>query len=107
MSEQERPVLNPVPNPEDPEPGRTSVRLSPAYLRWHDKDHLALYRKAITVTNEGGNISRTESPHDIGPLGVYREARRGDKVDMRTNDPVTGRPMELTLVWKPGMVGGP
>lgn len=95
-------MSRPVDEEDVPPVGKTSVRFGPAFLNWVDKDHLGLYRRLITVTNNGGGeIVRKEHEKPVGPLGVYRKARTGDRVDMRSSDPRTGEPMELTLEWKP------
>lgn len=86
---------------EDLAEGRTSIRLSPAFLiHGEDKDHYELRRKVVAVTNEGGKISRKETEQSM-LLAVYRKAGRGDKIDMRTHDPVTNQPLDLILVWRP------
>lgn len=102
--------------PELPPPGSTSVRFGPAFLRpAQEKDHYELMRPVFTVSNEGDRLMKGEHPDPVGPIAVYRAKRRGDKVDMtkvslagpppemRTSDPKTGQPLELMLVWWPGM----
>ena len=102
--------------PATPPPGATSVRFGPAFLRpARERDHYELMRPVLTLANEGDRLVRAEHPDPIGPIAVYRRKRRGDKVDlgkaslvgappeMKTSDPKTGRPIELILVWWPGM----
>ncbi len=91
----------------DPDPGKTSVRMGPAFLKWYDKEHLALYRPLIAVRNDEGEITRHTMEKPLGPLSVFRRAGKGDNIDLRTSDPRTGEPIELHLVWRPGMEGGP
>jgi hypothetical protein len=75
-----------------------------------ERGHFALYRKLLTVRNEGDQIVRQEAPNPIGPLAIYRRWRRGDREqpdgrpapDLRTSDPKTGEPMDLVEVWRPG-----
>lgn len=90
-------------------PGMTSVRLGTAYLAPEagEKNHYGLYRKLVTVANEGGQIKRFEGAA-IGPLAIYRPARKGDRVEMKTVHPKTGQPIDLALEWKPApaKVGG-
>lgn len=99
-----------------PPPGSTSVRFGPAFLRpAKERDHYELMRPVFTLANEGDRLVKIEHPDPIGPIAVYRTKRRGDKVDMakvslvgappemKTSDPKTGQPIELTLVWWPGM----
>jgi hypothetical protein len=92
---------------EDPLLGKTSIRMGPAFLNWVDATHLGLFRRIITVTNDGGQIIRREHPQPVGPLGIYRRSGKGDTVHMRTSDPKTGEPIDLTLEWRPGQEGGP
>lgn len=91
----------------DPPEGGTSVRMGAAVLRPHgeEKGHYAMFRPMVLVRNEGGKITREQLEQELGPLAIYRERRKGDteQTVLRTNDPVTGRPMELILVWRPGM----
>ena len=92
--------------PEDPKPGATSIRMGAAVLRpSEEKGHYALYRPMVIVRNEDGKITREQLDQEVGPLAIYREKRNGDVLQtaMKTSDPKTGRPMELVLVWKPGM----
>lgn len=84
-----------------PEPGKTSVRMGPAYLQWVDKEHLGLFRPLTFVRNDGGEIKQ-EVVKPLGPLGIYRRAGRNETVAMKTSDPRTGEPIDLVLVWKPG-----
>lgn len=86
---------------EDPEPGKTSIRLGAAFMQPYDKEHIALYRKLILVKNEDGMVTRTEMERPIGPLGIYRRGRDGEKGQIRSMDPTTGEPLELVLVWRP------
>lgn len=99
--------------PEIPPPGATSVRLGPAFLRSaNEPGHYELMRNVLTISNEGDRLVKSEHPDPIGPLAVYRLKRHGDKIDvrtsligpppeMRTDDPKTGQPLELILVWWP------
>lgn len=91
----------------DPPPGGTSIRMGAAVLRPHgeEKGHYALFRPMVLVRNEDGKITREQLEQELGPLAIYRERRRGDneQTALRTNDPLTGRPMELVLVWRSGM----
>ena len=94
--------------PDDPEPGKTSIRMGAAVLRPHgeEKGHYALFRPMIVVRNEGDRITREQLEQELGPLAIYRERRNGDgEAEMRTQHPETGKPMDLVLVWKPGMGG--
>lgn len=85
--------------------GKTSIRFSPAYLQYvEEKDHFGLYRKIVTVKNEGGQITKTESAEGI-LLAIYRKAGPGDKVEMKTVHPKTGEPIDLCFVWRPGAQG--
>lgn len=103
-------------SPKNPPPGSTSVRFGSAFLRpANERDHFELMRPVITISNEGDRLIKGEHPDPIGPIAVYRTKRRGDKVDMtkvsmmgpppemKTSDPKTGQPIELILVWWPGM----
>lgn len=93
--------------PEDPPVGGTSIRMGAAVLRPHDeeKGHYALFRPLILVRNDGRKVTREQLPNELGPLAIYRQKRNGDKdeVALRTSDPKTGAPMDLILVWRPGM----
>lgn len=93
--------------PKDPPPGGTSIRMGAAVLRPHgeEKGHYALYRPMILVRNDDGKITREQLEQELGPLAIYRERRNGDtlQTELRTADPKTGRPMDLVLVWRPGM----
>ncbi len=89
---------------EDPPAGGTSVRMGPAVLRPHseEKGHFALWRPMVIVRNDDGKITRETLEQELGPLAIYRERRNGDgPAEMRTNDPRTGRPLDLILVWRP------
>lgn len=102
--------------PKIPPPGSTSVRFGSAFLRpSNEKDHYELMRTIITVSNEGDRVTTESHPEPIGPIAVYRIKRNGDNVDMTktsamgppprmmTSDPQTKQPLELILVWWPGM----
>lgn len=105
--------------PELPDAGNTSVRLGPAFLRpAKEKGHYELMRPIVTLANEGDRLTRGQHPDPVGPIAVYRTKGRGDKVDMtkvsrfagpppemKTMDPRTKQPIELILVWWPGMDG--
>ena len=83
--------------------GNTSIRLSPAFLKYMDDqvDHFGLFRRLVSVVNDGGKIIKKESDGEIGPLAVYRKAGKGDRVDMRTVHPKTGEPIDLIEIWRP------
>lgn len=95
-------------------PGATSIRFGAAFLRPHrDKGHYELMRPIITVTNEEDRDVAVQHPQPI-PIAVYRTKGRGDKVDpslksmfgppleIKTLGP-NNQPLELILVWWPGM----
>lgn len=98
--------------PKKPDPGHTSIRLGPAFLRPSamEKDHYELCRPILTVSNEGDRVT-TEAHPEAVPLGLYRAKRRGDKMptmaeaaghrgppqEIRTADQ-KGQPMTLILV---------
>ncbi len=103
---------------EPPDPGNTSVRMGPSFLRpAEEKDHYELMRKLITVSNDGEMVETREHNDPIGPLAVYRAKRSGDKVgnnmhqlarggpqlEIKTMHPVTKQPIDLILVWWPRM----
>lgn len=94
-----------------PDPGNTSIRLGPAFLRpsASEKGHYELCRPILTVINEGDRVT-TEAHPEAVPLGLYRSKRHGDKMPtaadyakggpppiIKTADS-KGQPMELVLV---------
>jgi len=99
-----------------PEPGNTSIRMGPASLRpAREKDHFELMRSIITVRNDGERIETEQQAELIGPLAIYRIKRKGDKSatlaeqaeggpprELKSAD-TTGKPIDLILVWYPGM----
>lgn len=102
-----------------PKEGYTSVGFGPAFLRpaESDKGYYELMRPIISSRNEGDRIVREQHGEAFGPIGVYREVKKGDRLPsmsevashsgpplrMKTNEPNTNRPIELCLVWFPGM----
>lgn len=98
-----------------PPEGYDSWRFGPAFLRpATERDHYELMRPIFVVRNEGDRTVEEFHPDPLGPLAVYRVKRRGDASDparqsmggppleMRTMGP-RGEPLELILVWWPGM----
>lgn len=95
-----------------PEPGHTSVRLGPSFLRpsKNEKGCYELCRPILTVVNEGDRVT-TESHQEPIPLGLYRPVRKGDRMPttaemaahkgppfrIKSND-TKGQPIELVLV---------
>lgn len=86
-----------------PAPGKTSIRFGKAYLEMipDEREMYGLFRKIITVKNDNGFPIRIESEKGI-MLAIYRRARRGDKIEMKTVHPKTGEPIDLALEWRPG-----
>lgn len=100
-----------------PPVGYDSWRFGPAFLRpATEKDHFELMRPIFVLRNEGDRTVEEFYEHPVGPLAVYRVKGRGDRTDpthqtfsgppleMKTMDS-KGRPIELILVWWPGMEG--
>ena len=94
-----------------PDPGNTSVRLGPSFLRPSEKEkgYYELCRPILTVINEGDRVTTEAHPEPIG-LGLYRPVRKGDRMPtpaevaahkgppfrIKTADS-KGQPMELVL----------
>lgn len=75
------------------------VFASPAFLKALEKDLYGLFRSIETEEKDErtGAVVR-EKVKDVGPLALFREAREGDEVSMRTVHPVTARELKLTKV---------
>lgn len=102
-----------------PAPGYTSVGFGAAFLRPAESDpgYYELMRPIISSRNEGDRIVKEQHADAFGPIGVYREVRKGDRMPtmaeaavhegpplrMRTSHLKTNAPIELCLVWFPGM----
>jgi hypothetical protein len=73
-----------------------------------EKGHYGLFRPVYIDgwDEEKGEFVRVGGD-PLGPLAIFREARKGETVHIRTVDVTTSRQIELTCVWRPEDGGEP
>lgn len=90
--------------PSDEQKREKKVSFGPAQLRnEEERGHYGLYRPLIVDAwdDQRGEFVRIEAEEPVGPLAIFREARQGEPVDMRTIHPKTQQELRLTCVWDP------
>ncbi len=91
--------------PSDEEKRKRKVSLGPARLMPElERGHYGLYRPVVIEgwDERVGEVVRIESEEHrpVGPLAVFREARAGEPIHMRSAKQ-DGTQLELTCVWDP------
>ncbi len=88
--------------PSDEDKRKKKVSMGAAILRpMEERDHFGLYRPLMIDQWDDvrGKFVRMVPDDPIGPLAIFRIARRDDAVHMRTIHPETQRELHLTCVW--------
>jgi hypothetical protein len=81
------------------EKGTAKVFMTPAYLIEVERGLYGLYRniEREDVDRSSGKVSR-EKVRAVGPMSLFMESRPGQPVNLRSNHPKTGAPLQLTRV---------
>lgn len=93
-----------IDEPSDEKKKERKISMGPAILQAEEEaGHYGLYRPLFIDAwdDKRGMFVRISTDSPIGPIAVFREARSGEKVDMKTIHPVTQKKLDLTCVWDP------
>jgi len=88
--------------PTDEQKRTKSIKMGKALLKPVDEpEHYGLFRQLFVDgwDEDHGNMVRIAPDDPVGPLAVFRVARNGETVHMKTFHPELKTPLDLTCVW--------
>jgi len=88
--------------PTDEQKRTKSIKMGKAFLKPVDEpEHYGLFRQLFVDgwDEDHGNMVRIAPDDPVGPLAVFRVARNGETVHMKTFHPELKTPLDLTCVW--------
>ena len=81
---------------------RITILWGEAFLKpEEEKDHFGLYRYLMhrRYDEKTGQEKTEKTEPPVGPLMIFRVAKKDDRVDMRTVHPETMQELKLLKVW--------